>query len=335
MENSKKSVSPVLLAALGVLILIAAGLYAYSSKAGLGWKTYTSNDGSFSLKYPKELFATTDDSIPSSRLVAFSTNANYTVEGDTQCSANYFLTTNKHLAAWEDFKTILNDDDYASNPELTEKTISGHNALILTGTSDAKKVSALYAPAGSPVYMAFLDNGDDQITLASCGATADKAEFNKMVSSFDLKGTVTSPTPTARAVQEDQSKMRSRDAVRGSELNNLGIAAAKYYGTHQAYPIHTACTPVDQLKTELVTDAADYFDPKADTDDAVYTAEWPNYCYQSDAQGTKFTIWAKTEHEANAGLNETFDNSTPAPAYFDAPAAYKPNATYAQAKNGE
>lgn len=331
----RTSVSPILWAGLLAVVVIGGGMYALKSKelttsSPSTWKEYTNQEASFSFKYPDDLYPTVDSAQPSSTAVALSENASYSFAGKT-CTADYLVTSDKASMAFEDLGAAMSKG-YVASPQTSKIEISSHKAFVVSGTSSEKAISSIYAPAGSAVYLAIMDNGDTAITFASCGSSANKSEFDQILSTFKLEGKRTSAAPSPLAVQQQQSALRSRDAQRQSDLTNLSTAALVYKEGHRSFPIHTTCTPVDQLKGELVTGAnfpasatVRYLDPNLDPAASSYRVDWPNYCYQSDAQGSNYVIWAKSEADTHKGLN---GNGTPSSQGFATPDSFKPDAIY-------
>lgn len=117
---------------------------------------------------------------------------------------------------------------------------------------------------------------------------------------------------------------KARDATRKSALNTYSFALESYKNQKRLYPISTTCTSPQNLDLEIGNPPKE---PFRDSGFSKQDSGWPEFCYQSDSKGTKFTIWAKLE---NAYDNKTSQlNTTP---YFSIPSGFEPNYYFMQSE---
>jgi len=336
---SMAGVSPLVVAGLVAVALLAVGAYLYVlassgvTLATLGWKQYKSADATLSFRYPSGLALSTNALSAAVAGLALAPKPSYDFS-QMPCSARYLVTIDQSVMSFDDISGGL-AVAYVGNPKLVQMTISGHRVVEVSGTSDGKTLSDILAPNGAAVDIAFIDNGATTINFSTCGTSANKAEFDRILSTFRLTGALTSEPLSFAAVQQE-AQMRARDAQRRSDVIDLSEAAAVYQANTGTYPVRTSCTDVALMKAELSdtgrsgATAPNFFDPKAMAGAANYEASWPNYCYQSDAQGTKFIIWAKAEAAVDKGITVASVGTPGSSQYFTPPSAFLPNATYSQ-----
>ena len=126
--------------------------------------------------------------------------------------------------------------------------------------------------------------------------------------------------PVQQGVSTAESK--SRDATRKAALTNYSFALETYNGS---YPIDLTCTSPQNLSLETLK--AILNEPFRDPNYSTQNSSWPEFCYQSDSTGTKFTIWAKLENAYDTKTSQI--NTTP---YFSVPTGFEPNYYFMQSE---
>ena len=105
------------------------------------------------------------------------------------------------------------------------------------------------------------------------------------------------------------SQIKARDAQRKGDLDNIARALEMYYNDHESYPLSSN----GKIQVELdVLNWGDAFD----TDDVVYMKTLPSdpvsdydYCYESDADGSLYKLYAKLENENDDDTGDYSCNS--------------------------
>lgn len=128
--------------------------------------------------------------------------------------------------------------------------------------------------------------------------------------------------PVKQGVTSAESK--ARDTQRKSALRSYSSALWLYRDENNNYPIHTSCVSPQSLNLEIKNPPMEPFrDPSFSKQDST----WPDFCYQSDLEGTKFTIWAKLENSYD--IKTTQINTAP---YFSIPSGFEPNYYFVQSE---
>lgn len=128
--------------------------------------------------------------------------------------------------------------------------------------------------------------------------------------------------PMQQSVSTTEGK--ARDAARKSEVRSYSSGLEIYKDQNGSYPISMACSSPQTLNLEMSNPAQDPLrDPSYSTQDS----SWPEFCYQSDQKGTKFTVWAKFENSGDEKTSQM--NTTP---YFSVPAGFEPNYYFMQSE---
>ncbi len=111
--------------------------------------------------------------------------------------------------------------------------------------------------------------------------------------------------------QYKTSQIKARDAQRKGDLDNIARALEMYYNDHESYP-----TSNNGLMQADI-DGDDTVEPiswgsQFSTADVIYMKTLPedpvsdyDYCYESDADGTMFKIYAKLENINDSDYYET------------------------------
>lgn len=93
------------------------------------------------------------------------------------------------------------------------------------------------------------------------------------------------------------SQIKARDAQRKGDLDNVSRALEMYYNDHESYP--TSSDGKIQVGADVLNWGTAF-----DTDDVVYMKTLPSdpvsdydYCYESDADGSYYKLYAKLENE--------------------------------------
>lgn len=332
--------SPILIAGL-IVVVAAGGLLAYLQRDQLAykavtfrWKTYENQAEKYSFKYPSTLHPISqgDDS------VMLATSENFSPDKLT-CNAPYSILSSPNTVPFEDQADIFIDPTMGLFNEFTasQGTVDGHPAHLITGTSTAEKGHEIFAPAGQPIHLAIVENGDSSLLITTCGANPDKKEFDYLLKTFELNGVQTKPTPPSieqqLKQQAEEVDLKSRDATRTADLHNLQIPLAKYQARIGTYPIHTTCVPLTELQSAFLASETDslqihFSDPKRDPANPGYDPAWTDYCYQSNAQGTAYIMWAALEDTNPQGAySYRLAKNTP-PSGFPIPPAYADNGIY-------
>lgn len=117
---------------------------------------------------------------------------------------------------------------------------------------------------------------------------------------------------------------KARDATRKAALRTYLPALEIYKSQNGSYSISTTCTPPQDLNLEIGNPPIEPFrDPSFSKQDS----NWPEFCYQSDSKGTKFTVWAKLE---SSGDDKTSQINTTS--YFSIPSGFEPNYYFMQSE---
>lgn len=120
------------------------------------------------------------------------------------------------------------------------------------------------------------------------------------------------------------AESKARDATRKAALTNYSFALETYKSQNGSYPINATCNSPQNLSLEISNPPKE---PFRDSNYSTQNSSWPEFCYQSDASGTKFTLWTKLE---NSYSNKTSQiNTTP---YFSIPNGFEPNYYFMQSE---
>lgn len=113
---------------------------------------------------------------------------------------------------------------------------------------------------------------------------------------------------------------KARDATRKSALRSYSFALESYKSQNGSYPISVSCSSPQNLNLEIGNPPKEPFrDPSFSKQDS----SWPEFCYQSDQKGTKFTVWAKLENSSDAQINKPS---------FPVPSGYEPSYSFMQSE---
>ena len=164
-------------------------------------KTFSDPDKQYSFEYPSNLFAASYAASPG--LVTISTSATQTLPSDSGepnpspgqlCIGKYLITVTPATAFNENTESLAVSGSIKS--ALRSVSIDGHSAAVAQGLSDGKGYYTVFAPIGTTVNLAEIQNGNNIIQYAACGANQNTAEFNQILSSFKLFGSAISAAAT-------------------------------------------------------------------------------------------------------------------------------------------
>lgn len=120
------------------------------------------------------------------------------------------------------------------------------------------------------------------------------------------------------------AESKSRDAVRKSAIRSYSNALELYKNQNGSYPIKSTCTDPGGLDLSISNPPKE---PLRDPGYSTQDSNWPNFCYQSDANGTKFIIWTKLENTYSDKTSQI--NTTP---YFTVPSVFESSYYFMQSE---
>lgn len=143
---------------------------------------------------------------------------------------------------------------------------------------------------------------------------------------FAVTGYVIVKREVVEPVQQNMkdAEGKSRDSARKSALRTYSAALELYKSQNRNYPVSISCSSPQTLNLEISNAPKEPFrDQSLNKQDS----NWPDFCYQSDPKGTKFTVWAKLENSSGDKTSQI--NTTP---YFTIPSGFEPNYYFMQSE---